>query len=117
MPSKLKKPCAVKSCPNLAETGQAYCEEHAKIMKREQDKRFNKSRINLYSGNYKWRKYSKSYLLKNPRCVKCGRPSTEVDHIIPIIDGGSFWDASNHQALCHSCHSIKTAEDVRKRRN
>ncbi len=36
------------------------------------------------------------------------RPSTEVDHILPLAQGGTH-DRSNLQGLCHSCHSSKTA--------
>ena len=41
----------------------------------------------------------------------CGRPSTDVDHIIPIEGQKDplFFDVENVQALCHSCHSKKTA--------
>ncbi|WP_341406526.1 HNH endonuclease [Luteolibacter soli] len=36
-------------------------------------------------------------------------PSFQTDHIQPINAGGDKWDRANHQALCHSCHSKKTA--------
>lgn len=36
--------------------------------------------------------------------------ATDVDHIVPREQGGSDqW--SNLQALCHSCHSKKTATE------
>lgn len=35
----------------------------------------------------------------------------EVDHIVPLTDGGSHCDPSNTQSLCKSCHSSKTARD------
>nr|DAE96978.1 MAG TPA: HNH endonuclease [Caudoviricetes sp.] len=39
-------------------------------------------------------------------------PATEVDHIIPHRgDQKLFWDMSNWQALCHNCHSAKTARE------
>ncbi len=39
----------------------------------------------------------------------------EFDHILEIVDGGTN-DDSNYQALCGSCHNIKTklTEDLRK---
>lgn len=36
-----------------------------------------------------------------------------VDHILPVSgrDDPLFWDVSNHQPLCHACHSQKTAKE------
>ncbi|MBO1756454.1 type ISP restriction/modification enzyme [Allobranchiibius sp. CTAmp26] len=38
------------------------------------------------------------------RCVSCGGPGTEIDHI-----ANSSADPANLQLLCHTCHSAKTA--------
>ncbi|WP_407496877.1 HNH endonuclease [Pseudooceanicola sp. MF1-13] len=36
-----------------------------------------------------------------------------MDHITPHKgDRKLFWDRSNWQALCHACHSRKTAREV-----
>ena len=48
-------------------------------------------------------------------CVVCRarghiQPAHEVDHIIPLVDGGTD-DADNLQAICHECHAIKTARE------
>jgi 5-methylcytosine-specific restriction protein A len=48
-------------------------------------------------------------------CKICGSKSTsnkplEVDHIIPIVRGGTN-DKENLQAVCRSCHIRKTAEE------
>ena len=40
--------------------------------------------------------------------------SDQIDHIIPLCDGGSDED-DNKQALCEECHKMKTAEENRKR--
>ncbi len=34
-----------------------------------------------------------------------------VDHITPILQGGSKWSEDNLQALCKRCHAIKSAKD------
>jgi 5-methylcytosine-specific restriction endonuclease McrA len=47
-------------------------------------------------------------LQEEPSCRICGNPSNEVDHIWPIVLGGSS-DRPNLQALCPECHSKKTA--------
>ena len=48
------------------------------------------------------------------RCSTCGRASRlEVDHRIPITDGGAPWHPDNLQALCRGCHIAKTAAENR----
>ena len=44
------------------------------------------------------------------RCRNCGRHGRlEVDHIIPLEQGGSMFDMDNLQALCRDpCHFAKT---------
>ena len=37
--------------------------------------------------------------------------TTEVDHIVPLEDGGAMFDEANLQGLCKSHHSSKTARD------
>lgn len=59
-------------------------------------------------------------LSMNPVCSICqekGRLSeaVEVDHIVPLSDGGAPYDYDNLQSLCHRCHVIKTAEENRQR--
>ena len=66
----------------------------------------------------RWRKYRAVFLREHPLCVACQRAgrltaALHVDHITPV-DGDSdplFWDESNHQGLCASCHSQKTAKE------
>jgi 5-methylcytosine-specific restriction enzyme A len=37
--------------------------------------------------------------------------ATDVDHVQAVSgpEDKRFWDHDNHQALCHGCHSYKTA--------
>ena len=37
------------------------------------------------------------------RCQACGAPATEVDHLLPVIDGGTD-AAGNLRSLCTACH-------------
>lgn len=59
----------------------------------------------------RWRKERKAYLADNPLCIMCDRqgrttPATVVDHVVPHSgDEVLFWDRSNWQPLCVSCHS------------
>ena len=51
------------------------------------------------------------YLGLNTLCEHCRRAlATDIDHITPCQpEDELFWDEDNWQALCHSCHSRKTA--------
>lgn len=78
-----------------------------------------KSRSSTQRGyGYRWQKTREGILAKNPLCYICmklGRvvPGTEVDHIIPHKGNMQiFWDSTNWQVLCKSCHSKKTAKGL-----
>ena len=64
--------------------------------------------------DWRWQKARKSYLRRNPLCVKCGdrdrtEPATVVDHIEPHRGNKAlFWDNRNWQPLCKRCHDRKT---------
>ena len=67
----------------------------------------------------RWMTIRARYLREHPLCVECQRrgyaiPATELDHIIPLIDGGKD-DPSNYQGLCETHHKEKTAEEARAR--
>lgn len=62
----------------------------------------------------RWRdKVRSAYFAANPFCVHCEShlftKATDIDHIKPWrLYPELFWDQSNWQPLCHSCHSKKT---------
>ena len=66
----------------------------------------------------RWRRLRQRKLEANPLC-ECGecarlrrRPiATQVDHIVPISDGGDPWAWENLQSLTATCHSRKTRQD------
>lgn len=45
---------------------------------------------------------------------KPGKSFWELDHIVPLIDGGAHND-ENLQTLCTPCHAAKTADEARER--
>ena len=115
MPKRLPKPCAYPGCPELTEG--RYCEKHA----REDDRARGTATQRGY--DERWRKARTFYLKRHPLCVGCvdeGRitPATVVDHIIPHKGNKElFWDESNWQALCASCHSRKTMKETKGIKN
>lgn len=62
----------------------------------------------------RWRSARELFLANEPLCRNCMLKSIikgadVVDHIIPHRgDHELFWDQTNWQPLCYSCHSIKT---------
>lgn len=68
----------------------------------------------------RWRQARLAFLDDNPLCIVCQSqglltPATVIDHIIPHRGNQArFWDMTNWQALCKSCHDTKTATIDRK---
>ncbi|MEN6325802.1 MAG: HNH endonuclease [Syntrophomonas sp.] len=123
MPQKSKKPCSYPGCPELVR-GVRYCEKHqqqyeAREHQRHKDykaERTDKDIQAIYTSK-EWFKLRARKLKKNPICELCKRDkATMVDHIIEIKDGGAPFDIENLQSSCWSCHTIKTAEERRKRK-
>ena len=46
------------------------------------------------------------FAAKGDRCVSCGAPATDVDHVVSAAFGDNSLD--NLQPLCHACHLEKT---------
>ena len=109
MARRFKKTCDYPMCNNL--TYDRYCKKHASL---NHEQRANASQRGY---NYRWQKYRKSFLMKHPFCESCLKRgqitnATVVDHIVPHKGNYRlFWDESNHQALCATCHNRKTATE------
>ena len=63
----------------------------------------------------RWRRLRRKMLDKAGwRCKKCGKAGRmEMDHVIPISQGGAHWDEKNLQVLCRDCHFAKTGAENR----
>jgi 5-methylcytosine-specific restriction enzyme A len=103
MPWSLKRPCRERGCNELVDGG-GYCRKHQQERSRE--------RGSAHAQGYgrRWQRMRIMVLNREPLCRICLAPATDVDHILPRKRGGldSF---ENLQALCHSCHSQKTARE------
>jgi len=126
MPDRPLRHCTMPWCPALVRSGR--CAAHA----RQVDQQRGSSTERGYDG--RWRAYSQRFRAEFPLCGM--RPpeapatsdsvcrlegrvtaATLVDHIVPIAGGGDprFYDASNHQALCDTCHNRKRERESRGR--
>jgi len=126
MPLKPPKCCANPGCRELAYTT-GLCQKHeAEREVRRIESRAKRQAISdehrgsAASRGYdrRWRAYRESFLAKHPLCVQCERrglvvAAKVVDHVIPHKgDSKTFWDKSNHQALCVACHTAKTMTEL-----
>jgi 5-methylcytosine-specific restriction endonuclease McrA len=80
------------------------------------DIRKRKSQGNTYTDTsfYRsspWRKLRAQKLKNDPKCVKCGKLGTMIDHIKRIEEGGEKLDMSNLQTMCDHCHNVKRAQE------
>lgn len=107
MPTSPPSRCAEPECYELTTEGR--CNEH-------KPKAWaNRSQAWGSGSTRKWRAFRAQQLIDEPRCRWCGAKADEVDHILPLSEGGSKWDKANVQSLCTPCHEIKSAEDRRRR--
>ena len=120
MPYRPKKACSYFQCPNL--TDGRYCPEHEKLYKQKLQKMksiYDKQRgsASKRGYDYKWQKARKQFLNEYPLCVNCLKEGLTViadvvDHIKPHKgDKELFWNRSNWQSLCKSCHDRKSAKE------
>jgi len=72
--------------------------------KAEADKRRPSARARGYDS--RWDVERTAFLKAHPKCARCEAPATVVDHKIPHRgDKKLFWNRSNWQPLCVTCHS------------
>lgn len=63
----------------------------------------------------RWQKARKAFFARSPLCNQCLKngkitAATVVDHVLPHRGNMKlFWDTSNWQSLCSTCHAKKTA--------
>ena len=121
----IRKLCASAGCDELAIEGLAHCDAHEarrqeKLRRRKASAQLTpEAALNrkLYA-DVAWRSARKRFLKAHPLCADCEDlgvfvEAVEVDHIKPHKgDRKLFWDRSNWQASCKSCHSRKTAREV-----
>lgn len=107
-------------CKRLMPYGKTYCDTCAKAVKAEREqrkaeniRRYNQRRNPKYKKFYNsnpWKNLSKARLEADKRCALCGKPATEVDHIIEIQTPEGWkrrLDWSNTRSLCTKCHNQK----------
>jgi 5-methylcytosine-specific restriction protein A len=117
MPNASPHLCGKAGCQVLVAHGSSRCPAHAEEA-RQARRQYEQERGSAASRGYgsRWRRYTAAYKRAHPLCAHClaakrVTPTQCVDHIVAAEGPHDplFWLHSNHQALCNSCHSIKTA--------
>lgn len=113
MPMRAGRPCAHPGCAAIVKDGY-LCAAHAKQRQKQYDDGRGSAALRGYGA--KWKKLRKMFLGAHPLCAdpygvhQSAVAATDVDHRVAKRGGGTnVWD--NLQALCHECHSRKTAKE------
>lgn len=76
------------------------------------------AKFKLLLSSTRWTRYRHYFLSSHGYCVHCHiatgavLPAKIVDHIKPwSLFPSLFWEETNHQTLCHPCHTRKTLTD------
>ena len=111
-----KKQCARPGCPKLVVKG--YCEDHAAHSSSARRVVVKAALMSTkWYNSARWKASRLGFLRAHPLCADSFKrhkeivaAAVEVDHIVPHKeDWARFWDPTNWQGLCKSCHSMKTA--------
>lgn len=106
----IKKKCNHPGCNILVDKGIQFCSKHQSMHG------FQPSSWEHLYNNTLWRNTSREYLGVNQVCRICGDRATVVDHIIPHRGNTRlFWDESNWEPLCKTCHDRKTKQEIASR--
>ncbi len=113
MAQAIPHPCAESGCPRLVTT--ARCPEHTGQTRQRYDQQRGSAAARGY--DRRWEKFRIWFLRRHPVCeirTHCnGDGASEVDHKVPLVDGGARLDEANCQGACKPCHSAKTARENR----
>lgn len=122
--------CKYPGCHSPVELGSRYCERHEKAgakrdaeqeakAKAAREAHRRKARGTSAQRGYgrRWQLLRRRFILQHPFCQECFKKgklveATDIDHIVPHRgDARLLYDEANLQALCHECHSRKTARE------
>ena len=111
MPERPLRPCKYNRCTALTRNKSGYCDAHIKESIQPDN------RVSSFERGYnaRWKKFRIAYLKQHPLCVDCLKqgiytPSREPHHIQKLRDRPELkYEESNLIALCHDCHSKRTA--------
>jgi 5-methylcytosine-specific restriction protein A len=108
------RPCNKIGCPASHRNDYGFCDVHQALGKKAKQSRVSSTKRGY---NYRWQKARITWLKSHPLCrihsaAGIVKAAEVIDHIVPH-DGDQvlFWDKTNWQPLCKSCHDHKTATE------
>jgi 5-methylcytosine-specific restriction enzyme A len=107
-------------CANNRAIKRVRCDDCRRRYERERSarRRANATRaraIQVYHSK-QWAMLRKFVLDPDPICTACGeRLSSQVDHILPISEGGTECNPAGRQGICTPCHQAKSAREAAQR--
>ncbi len=118
--------CSWQDC-KVELNARGYCNKHQPLIESREKKRKqrrddyfrNARRANQgYYHTKQWRLLRAEVLKKQSSCITCGSSEQlHIDHIKPPRGNKDlFFNENNLQVLCHACHRLKTAEEIRIRK-
>ncbi len=122
MPVRAPTPCRHPGCPALVTTP-GFCDQHRAAVHRDYGRArrgFDTERT--FYQSEAWRDVRAAFLREHPLCRQCQAKgllvaARVVDHVRPIKEGGTRFDAANLQSLCVPCHNAKTARETARRKS
>lgn len=111
-----KRPCNTRGCRGTTIYG-GICDACQEKKKTGTDKKFREIRsFDPFYNTARWRKLSAKFRKANPLCRICLErdelvPAQQVDHVVPIAQGGKRLAWDNLQSLCRACHGEKTRRE------
>ena len=104
--------CAEPGCPRPARMPNPRGDEHARKVERERSQRRRDETGARVYDLQRWRMTRRRVLFEQPICAACDNAlSVEVDHVVPLADGGDPFKRSNLAGICADCHRMKTAAE------
>lgn len=112
--ARAPKVCATLSCPELAPSGQSYCTQHSP-----KPWATSTRRSRTISGGAQQKRAARIMRQYERTCHVCGKPmADEVDHVVPLAEGGADDDSNLRPIHSRPCHQAKSsAEATRVRRS
>jgi 5-methylcytosine-specific restriction endonuclease McrA len=100
---RASKVCSLPECPDFADPGETRCNRH----------KINTWQTSTWTRPPGWARIRQSVLHRDRHtCVYCGNPADQVDHVLPVSQGGSN-KRDNLVASCKRCNLSKNQAAVR----